>query len=447
MDNIEELTTQVEQLTTQLKAALAVMEEAKAEDGGRWQTANDERIRLAKELGEVKGKIEARERSEATDKAVAEVNAFLSTVRAPSKADLIGFGRDLRQMPAHKPGQLILGIAMRTARDWEIQQAGKAILEDIGVSYQKAWGEGIGEKATLGLTDATGGWIIPNAIVDDLIKPALYKHPYRQICTVVPGVTAAAVDIPWRSSTPSKALVVAWGSEKTNLNLVYNGYTATMYTLAQIYDLSKQFVAKSAGAAEADVMGELAQGFARGEAYYILSGAGTTEPYGLLTALAGIPAYTTAFTAAATLAGSVATAIATAAGALAGREVVPNAAILDSIDYWSMLSQGDAAGSGFFFNPAAGPTAIPGVQPGTLVSPWGIPVYPDSSMVGPALVVGDFKSLKIYLGESYRVDSSDVANTRWDYNLIGFRGEMEMGFDARPAVYSGHFENIADVRV
>jgi len=45
------------------------------------------------------------------------------------------------------------------------------------------------------------------------------------------------------------------------------------------------------------------------------------------------------------------------------------------------------------------------------------------------------------------VDSTDIAGTRWDYNLVGFRGEMEMGLDARPAVYAGAFEFIADIVV
>jgi hypothetical protein len=48
------------------------------------------------------------------------------------------------------------------------------------------------------------------------------------------------------------------------------------------------------------------------------------------------------------------------------------------------------------------------------------------------LVVADWKKFKLYFGESYRVDSSDTAGTRWDTNLTGFRGEEEMGFDARP---------------
>ena len=37
----------------------------------------------------------------------------------------------------------------------------------------------------------------------------------------------------------------------------------------------------------------------------------------------------------------------------------------------------------------------------------------------------------------FRIDTSDQAGTRWDQNLIGFRGEEEIGFHAGPAVNVG----------
>jgi len=108
------------------------------------------------------------------------------------------------------------------------------------------------------------------------------------------------------------------------------------------------------------------------------------------------------------------------------------------------VSNNVADEAGFYFNPAQGPTAI-NVPPGTLVSPFGIPVYKSSNVEDTHMIVGDFSKLKVYYGESFRVDSSDVAGTRWDTNLIGFRGEQEMGLDARPAVYAGHFALVEDI--
>ena len=79
------------------------------------------------------------------------------------------------------------------------------------------------------------------------------------------------------------------------------------------------------------------------------------------------------------------------------------------------------------------------------MTPFGIPVLGDDQLAADDLIVGQFKALKIFHGQSYRVDSSSVAGTRWDTNLTGFRGEMELGLDARAAVYAGAFQFIADI--
>jgi HK97 family phage major capsid protein len=216
-----------------------------------------------------------------------------------------------------------------------------------------------------------------------------------------------------------------------------------MYTLARIYDISKQFLRKSAGAAEADVMEELGSAFARGTAHYIREGSGTSEPYGLQTALATMPQWTVAHTpTAATLAGSVARAIAACAGALAQRGRTGGiSAVMSGTAYGEMLQNG-ADTSGFYLANAVEGSAF---SPGTLVSPWGIPVYVDTDLAADDLIVGQFGSLVLYVGEGYRVDTTDVAGERWDRNLVGFRGEMELGCDARPAVYAGAFCTVADI--
>ena len=75
---------------------------------------------------------------------------------------------------------------------------------------------------------------------------------------------------------------------------------------------------------------------------------------------------------------------------------------------------------------------------------------PGADQVGTAtvvdnLVVADWTKFKVFFGQNYRVDSSDEAGTRWDTNLTGFRGEEEMGFDARPTVYAGNAQMITDI--
>jgi HK97 family phage major capsid protein len=461
-------TTVVQQIGTmahRLEEIANDMGKAKDEDTSRYQALRDEQAKIATDLTALKAKHDADVRETETKAALelaSEWRARLADVREPSKARIIGSGQG--KSASYERGSFLNGVLSAGSSDTERQAQGKATLAALAERFgpqlengtkaatrQENWG-----KSTLGLTDATGGWIIPNAIVDEFIIPAATSNIYRNLMTVVNGVTAATIDIPFRIAARTAATVIAWGDTKENVNLVYNGYTATMYTLARIYDISNQFLRHSQGAAEQDVLSELAAAFAAGESDYIREGTGSSQPFGYTSALTNGPAaFRSTFSpSATTLAGSVAKAIATSAGDLAGRGVTTGgqglSAVLSAAQYWNMLSQGTDT-AGFFFNPASGPEAI-NAPAGTLISPFGIPVYPDarSDQLGTAavvdnLIVGNWKKFKLYFGESYRVDTSDQGSTRWDLNLTGFRGEEEMGFDARPAVYAGYFQMITDI--
>ena len=433
---------------SRLDEIAAEMTAAKAEDTARWQALNEERQQQAAVLTELQKqhqKAQLEEQHTAAMAEIAELKAWASGVRAPSKAAAIG-GNGFRR-GRHEEGAFIGALTEMTSRDPDKYLAGKAALGALS-QYEDAWG-----KSTLGSTDATGGWIIPNAIVDDIIVPAQIDNVYRKLMTVVPGVTAASVDLPFRSAARARAVIAGFGTLKENVDLAYNGYTATMYTLARIYDIGNQFLRQSRGAAERDVMSELAAAFAIGEAYYVREGNGSSQPYGYTSALTSGPA---AFRTAnpttlsdSTVAGSIARNIAAAGGALAGRGVKPTAAVLTAAAYWQMLAQGSDSAGFWFATVGNSPASI---NPGTLVSPFGIPVYADpqadleaTAAVIDNLVVADWKKFKLYFGQSYRVDTSDQAGTRWDYNLTGFRGEEEMGFDARPPVYAGYAQMILDI--
>jgi HK97 family phage major capsid protein len=85
------------------------------------------------------------------------------------------------------------------------------------------------------------------------------------------------------------------------------------------------------------------------------------------------------------------------------------------------------------------------IRPGTLISPFGFPVYKSTEMPTDDLLVGDFKRAQLFVGDDFRVDTSTEAGDRWDKNLTGFRAEEEIGFNADPYVVSGFFERITDV--
>jgi hypothetical protein len=61
-------------------------------------------------------------------------------------------------------------------------------------------------------------------------------------------------------------------------------------------------------------------------------------------------------------------------------------------------------------------------------------------------VVGEYGNTQFFRGQGYRVDTSSEAGDRWDKNLTGFRGEEEIAFDARPAVYALKFKRLVNIK-
>jgi len=294
-----DLAGQIGKAALRLEEIADEMKTAKDEDGVRYAELKAEQTVHAQELSALKAKAEAEEKEneyKATVEAAAEWKQFAANFRNPSKAGVIAGGGPSPKK-GYQRGDFLFAVHEANARDAERQAAGKALLSELNkqapamgfegkaaFTYEDSWG-----KATLGTTDATGGWVIPNAIVDEFITPAAVTNIYRQLMTVIPGVTAAAVDIPFRSAARSAAAVVAAGQTKENLDLAYNGYTATMYTIARIYDVANQFLRQSRGAAEADVLSELAAAFAQGESNYIREGTGSSQPFGYTPALTNGP--------------------------------------------------------------------------------------------------------------------------------------------------------------
>ena len=426
-----------------LNRAHEIAEEVKA---GKAETA-EVRTEMERIKDEINKEHEAREAAKAQAEA-ADLLQWLKDFQAdqtrkPSKAHLLG--EPTKNDDGGK--NFFATVAKSRSRDYRIAQQAQDELASMGIRYQDAGSDKVAAKATLGTTDAAGGYIIPNNLVSSLIEHATALNPYRQLLNTITGVRGSAVDVPVEGLSPTRAAVVAWGDTKPNTDLTVSNYTATLYTLAHILDVSNQLLRHSEGAAEQLVRSTLARKLAQGESYYILAGSGTSEPKGILTSVGTSGQFVTSFTAGATQAGSIASAIAAAAGPLADRNRVPDGAIVAPSTFWTMVAQGTNE-AGFFFNPAQGPGQI-NANGVPSFSVFGVRVIPDANMVAAGatddLLIGEFGSANLYIGEDYRVDVSSEAGDRWDKNLTGFRAEEEIGFNADPYVVSGHFQRILDV--
>jgi HK97 family phage major capsid protein len=426
-EEIGQLMVRIDELTTASKAEGA----SKAEISANIDKA-------VARISELEAEREQRENDAAFDAKVSDAVKRLDALgRAPSKAHLIGQG------PAHTSDNALadtplVAIAYMNSPRLGSQTAAKAALEELGMVYAGVPGY---SKATVGDTDAAGGYLVPNAVVADI---TLQAQPGRQVVdlfTVIDGVNATSVDQPWESAVDSRATVVAPGVTKDNSNFAVNNYAATFYTIARIFDVGNQLLRNSRGAAERLVRTKLAFAFAAGEDYYALQGSGTSEPLGLLTAIGTSGAYVTTFSSPSnsTVAGSIPTAIALAAGDLENRGATADGVVMNTADWWLMATQGTDT-AGFFFSPGLGADMTRGSM-----SIFGLTVRKSNRMPSDSLVVGEYKSATFYRGEGYRVDTSTEAGDRWDKNLTGFRGEEEIAFNPQGAVFTGHFQRIVNV--
>ena len=466
-EQVENLTSAITKLAAAKDAAAA---EGKTPDAG----VIDGTKAVADELAKADEAKEDASRKAAKAMIDEAVKAALLDVRSPSMAKAIGQGPDPdakarlneRALMAAHPlmaaaftkdyvaGEFLTAVSFATSKDAEQQGAGKAVLREMSAlrsdvperSFTYGFVDGEG-KATLGATGATGGYVLPNNLVDTVVKPSTMKALYQNLVTVRNGVNVRGVDQPFRTGAPARAQFQDWGATKENVNEAYGSYTANLGTIARIYDIGKQYLRFSAGSAEQDVLDELGKAMILGENYYMIAGAGTGSvgsgdpTTGVYTALNARPGFKAAFASASTttVAGSFASACATLAQNIAANNREPTAIVVDHTTYFSAVRQG-ADAAGFWVNPAGGPTGF-NITPSGQLRFWQIPIYYDTNLGTNAttkIAIGaQWDVFKLFRGMEFRVDSSDQAGTRWDTNLVGYRGEEEIGFHAGTGVEVG----------
>ena len=378
---------------------------------------------------------------------LADLEALKESTRRPSKAD------DVKRQPnTAGPAETFFFSTLAFARSPQLAGSVKAQIDaqEKLAEMGSFWGDVPTEsKATVGGTNAAGGYLVPAPVVSAINYQATPGRAVVDLFQTINDVRGTGVAIPFEdaNSVYSRAIIAGAGTLKENSNFLVNSYTATLYTLARIYDVGNQLLRQSEGAAEQLVRNALGRAFALGEDYYAIQGSGSSEPYGLLTALGTGGPYVTTFSSpsASTIAGNWATCLAKLAGAVATRGAVPDAAIMNSGDYWTVIASG-ADAAGFYVDPSGGSYGFnASAQATTGAGPWGLRLRHTPNVPSDTAVVGEFSTTPFFRGQSYRVDVSSEAGTRWDYNLTGFRGEEEIAFDARPSVYTGHYQRSINI--
>jgi HK97 family phage major capsid protein len=303
-------------------------------------------------------------------------------------------------------------------------------------------------KAVLGTSAATGQAIIPNNFVAGIVDIASAANVWRRVLNVVTGIGGKAVDLPYEVTGTEAAMLQggaaqSYGSNKDVRDFTVATATATLYTIAEIIDLGNQFLRQSEGAAENLARRRLGKAFAKGEAQFINNGTGTNQPLGFFPAInayGAAPAITTTLTSeprAATFGRAI--------GALEARGQTATALVCHPTDYWETATEGlgTSYAGGWAIAPAEGPSSSD-----AQATMWGVPIFRDpfwpAAKVGTALVL-NAAEIDLYFGQEYRIDISSDGGNRFDQNVTGFRGEEELGFNAEPAVRTGHVQIVAGI--
>lgn len=471
----------IDELTRAIRALGDTRQESnpagKAADGARYAPATDGSKEIADQLAELHAlkaeQAEAKAKAERKAEIDEAIKAYAASRTGRSEAARLGDGaaaprgsiaqRGIKAHPFmrslygedYEAGEAVSAIAAFKGMtsdgiDVEAINAGKAKLAELGMTYMGPADLSAG-KATLGTTGATGGYVLPNNLVDSVVKPKTQAAIYGQLMTVIDGVAVRGIDQPYRMGAPSRMQYANWGATKDNRDENYGSYTANLVTFAAIYDVGKQYLRFSAGAAERDVLDELAKAAALAENFEAIAGPGTGSVgsgdacLGVYTSLNATPAFLgykaakTGSATSSTVVGSFAAACAEILGILAGRNRIPDAIVVDHTTYFTALAQG-SDNAGFWVNPAGGPTGFSRNESGQLTF-WGIPIVYDTNLGTNATtkiaIAAEWAAFKLYRGMEFRIDSSDTAGDRWDKNLVGFRGEMELGFNAETPVHVG----------
>ncbi len=449
METAAEIAAKANEAFGQLQS---LMDEVKAAQGGeadRFNNLSAKAEELGNEVAALKAKQADAEKAEADEARIKGLEDRLAdlgqAVRSPSKAAAI-MGELTHDAPQADQFFLALALAQSARTSPGERQWAEKALADMGSKWAPVPDA---SKATLGSTDAAGGYLAPRAVVAEMTQVEAANNPFRRLLTVVTGIPGPTVEVPHLGLAPTRAVVVARGATKTNADISLSNYSATFYTLAVIEDAANQWLRQTKGQGEKILRERGAQAIASGEAYYVLQGSGSSEPKGLLTSIGTSGTFVTTHSSpsVSTVAGNFATAIAKAAADVAGRNRTATGVVMNGSDFWVSLASG-ADAAGFYLAPGGANTidATGAFNDGTFAMRiWGLPVVVSNQMPTDSLVVGDFKSAQLFIGEDLRIDSSSEAGDRWDKNLTGFRFEEDMAFNADPYVAAGYFQRIVNV--
>lgn len=135
-------------------------------------------------------------------------------------------------------------------------------------------------KALTAGTNSEGGFTVPETFVREIIKDITEFSPMRDLARVT-AVGGSPVHLPRRLTKPT-AGVVAEGAASAGSESSYGQWSVDIFEIREHVDISNQLIEDSAFDMSAEIRMDLAEAFGEKEGDLFFTGAGTTEPLGLL---------------------------------------------------------------------------------------------------------------------------------------------------------------------
>jgi HK97 family phage major capsid protein len=170
--------------------------------------------------------------------------------------------------------------AIVTGDKAEITEDRKAFIE-----FARKGIERMEQKAVAALTvstDATAGYLAPEAFGSEILKKIVEFSPIRQYARVM-SIASKEVKLP-RKLTGTTAAWTDEAADSTQSDMTFEQATFTPYTQRTHVDVSTQLLEDNAYNLEGELAADFAEAFGKAEGTAFVSGDGDGKPNGLLTA-------------------------------------------------------------------------------------------------------------------------------------------------------------------
>ncbi len=433
MDKIQELTAQVEALTSKANEAL---DAAKAGDRPVEEVKSFINDEVKPELDRIKGERAEAERTaqmEALTEAFGTLQGQIEGLRAPAGDFTLGGGEPVereadvyeREGKSFFNDIVLAKRGITAARERLTDGLEQSAYQSLGFSVTE---EGKAMNSTGAGGNTNGGYLIQPSVERRIVLARESDNALRALCSKI-NVSTNAVQFDSISLTTAAGWVAELAVKPETTSMALASINASVFTAAGLATIANQLLADSNPAVDGLVVADLAKRLTALEETAFLTGSGTNQPLGILNT-PGIGATSLTSTSISATAGLL-DAVLDSIMKVQSNHGQPSAIVMHPRTWTRIIKDRDAAGV-WTIEPRENRI---GARP-TGGSLFGVPVVLSNrvptNLGGTTnesrIIVGDFSEALILDRQGITVDESP--HVYFTSNQTVFRAEMRVGFTA-----------------